>query len=138
MRSARLLASVVLCVALPACDAVPDDVREWTAADHDQASPGQGAQVAQKPGAEGVDPNLIELAWQRNCATCHGARGRGDGPQGPMLRPPDLTDGAVQDRVTDAQMAESIRKGRNKMPAFDLPPQVIEGLIARIRASRAR
>lgn len=121
-----------------ACDPAPGDVREWTAADHDQPSPGQGAQVAAKPAGEGTDANLIELAWQRNCFTCHGARGRGDGPQGPMMRPPDLTDAAWQERVTDAQIAETIRKGRNKMPAFELPDQVIQGLVQRIRAGRAR
>jgi cytochrome c oxidase cbb3-type subunit 3 len=121
-----------------ACNPAPDDVREWTAADHDQPSPGQGAQVAAKPAGEGTDTSLTELAWQRNCFTCHGARGRGDGPQGPMMRPPDLTDPSWQDRVSDAQIAETIRKGRNKMPAFDLPDQVIQGLVQRIRTARAR
>ena len=53
-----------------------------------------------------------------------------------MIRAPDLTDPGWQDRVTDAQIAEVIRKGRNKMPAFDLPDQVIDGLVQRIRAAR--
>lgn len=55
-----------------------------------------------------------------------------------MVRAPDLTDPAWQDRVTDAQIAETIRKGRNQMPAFDLPAQVIDGLVQRIRAARVR
>jgi cytochrome c oxidase cbb3-type subunit 3 len=122
---------------MSACDPAPSDVREWTPADHDQPSPGQGTQVAARPGAEGPDPNLIELAWQRNCIACHGARGQGDGPQGPMMRAPDLTEAGWQRRVTDQQIAETIRKGRNKMPAFDLPPQVVEGLVQRIRAAAA-
>jgi cytochrome c oxidase cbb3-type subunit 3 len=133
----RVILAAVLCAGAPACDPAPGDVREWTPADHDQPSPGQGAQVAAKPGAEGPDPNLIELAWQRNCFTCHGARGQGDGPQGPMMRAPDLTDRSWQGRVTDQQIAETIRKGRNKMPAFDLPPPVIEGLVLRIRSAAA-
>jgi cytochrome c oxidase cbb3-type subunit 3 len=54
-----------------------------------------------------------------------------------MVRAPDLTDPAWQDRVTDAQIAEVIRKGRNKMPAFELPDQVVEGLVKRVRAARA-
>lgn len=82
--------------------------------------------------------SLVDLAWQKNCVSCHGPRGRGDGPQGPMVRAPDLTRVEWLDRVSDQEMSEIIRKGRNKMPAFDLPPQVIDGLVKRIRASRAR
>jgi len=130
--------TALLCAGLSACDPAPGDVREWKPSDHDQAVPGQGAQVAAKPGSQGADPNLIELAWQRNCFTCHGARGQGDGPQGPMVRAPDLTDPAWQGRVTDEQMIETVRKGRNKMPAFDLPQPVLDGLVKRIRAAAAR
>ena len=55
-----------------------------------------------------------------------------------MVKSPDLTRADWQAKVTDAEMAELIRKGRNKMPAFDLPPKVIEGLVRRIRVNRAR
>ncbi|AUX32600.1 MULTISPECIES: cytochrome c [Sorangium] len=136
----RLLFTAVLSLGLFGCDPGPGDVREWTPADHDPPSPneGQGGKVAARPVASNeTDPGLIELAWQRNCSTCHGRAGRGDGPQGPMVRAPDLTDTAWQERVTDAQIAEVIRKGKNKMPAFDLPQQVIDGLVKRIRTSRA-
>lgn len=85
-----------------------------------------------------MDPGLIELAWMRNCARCHGSRGRGDGPEGPMVKSPDLTRADWQAKVTDAEMSDTIRKGRNKMPAFDLPPTVVEGLVRRIRGNRAR
>lgn len=54
-----------------------------------------------------------------------------------MLKSPDLTRADWQAKVTDAELAEVIRKGRNKMPAFDLPPKVIEGLVRRIRLNRA-
>ncbi|AKT40834.1 c-type cytochrome [Chondromyces crocatus] len=135
-RSHLIWTAAFLLVTQAACDAKTGDVREWTPSDHDQpARP--GAQVSARPAGEGFDPGLVDLAWQRNCFTCHGARGRGDGPQGPMVRAPDLTDPAWQGRVTDAQIAETIRKGRNQMPAFDLPDQVIEGLVQRVRASRA-
>jgi mono/diheme cytochrome c family protein len=137
----RLLCIAALFAGLHACDPPPDNIREWTPADHDPPAPGegQGAKVAARPVASNeLDPGLIELAWQRNCVTCHGRGGRGDGPQGPMVRAPDLTDAAWQNRVTDDQIAETIRKGRNKMPAFDLPPQVVDGLVKRLRAGRAR
>ncbi|WP_423790348.1 c-type cytochrome, partial [Listeria monocytogenes] len=71
---------------------------------------------------------MIELAWRRNCASCHGASGRGDGPQGPMVRAPDLTRQEWLDTITDDEIARTIRKGKNKMPAFELPDQVVEGL----------
>lgn len=115
------------------------DVREWTPADHDQ-SPGQTAQGPARPkpqpGKEAAD--LTELAWARSCTPCHGERGRGDGPQGPMVRAPDLTRADWQGRVTDEEIAQVIRSGRNSMPKFDLPPAVVEGLVKRIRDNRAK
>ncbi|AUX43095.1 hypothetical protein SOCE26_045360 [Sorangium cellulosum] len=138
---ARLLYTAVLAAGLLGCDPGSGDVRQWTPADHDPPSPNenQGGKVAARPVASTeTDPGLIELAWQRNCASCHGRAGRGDGPQGPMVRAPDLTNAAWQERVTDAQMAETIKKGKDKMPAFDLPQPVIDGLVKRIRSSRAR
>ncbi|WP_437718695.1 cytochrome c [Sorangium sp. So ce448] len=139
----RLLSIALLSVGLFGCTSGAGDVRPWTRDDHDPPNPGegqgQGGKVAARPVAsDETDPGLIELAWQRNCSTCHGRAGRGDGPQGPMVRAPDLTDAAWQDRVTDAQMADTIRKGKNKMPAFDLPQPVIEGLVKRVRTNRAR
>jgi cytochrome c oxidase cbb3-type subunit 3 len=53
-----------------------------------------------------------------------------------MVQAPDLTRAEWQGRVTDDDLAQTIRKGRNKMPAFDLPPNVLQGVIQRIRASR--
>ena len=85
-----------------------------------------------------MDPGLIELAWQRNCLRCHGPSGRGDGPESPMVKAPDLTRAEWQDKVTDQEIADVVRKGKNKMPSFDLPAQVVEGLVRRIRAARAR
>lgn len=55
-----------------------------------------------------------------------------------MLRVPDLTRADWQESVSDEAIAETIRKGKNRMPAFDLPPQVVDGLVRRIRSARAR
>jgi mono/diheme cytochrome c family protein len=128
-------------ITLASCDPSSDgEVREWTPADHDQpsANANQGPQVADRPDSPATNMSLVELAWQKNCVLCHGARGRGDGPQGPMLRVADLTRAEWQDKVSDQEIAETIRKGRNKMPAFDLPAPVLDGLVKRIRASRAQ
>ena len=128
-----LLAAASL--AISACDPAPTSVRDWAPTDHDQPasaanSPNPRAAATARPGAE-ID--LVQLAWDKSCTTCHGAQGRGDGPQGPMLRAADLSRADWQNRVSDAEIAETISKGRNKMPAFDLPPQVVQGLVARIR-----
>jgi len=126
-------------IALAACDTSSGgDVREWTPADHDKSGAIMAPQVSARPDSSAMDTSLVDLAWQKNCVQCHGARGRGDGPQGPMLRVADLTRAEWQDRVSDQEIAETIRKGRNKMPAFDLPAPVLDGLVKRIRANRAR
>lgn len=118
----------------------PAALTEWTPADHDQPAgqSGQVAQPRQRPQPAQDSAALTELAWSRNCAVCHGDCGRGDGPQGPMLRAPDLTRAEWQARVTDDDIRQTIRSGRNNMPKFDLPPAVLDGLVKRIRASRAR
>lgn len=115
-------------------------VREWTPGDHDQPA---GAQAAPTTRPRDRQPkttepaNLAELAWAKNCATCHGKTGRGDGPQGPMVKAPDLTRAEWQGSVTDEEILRTIRQGRNSMPPFDLPPAVLQGLVQRIRANRA-
>jgi mono/diheme cytochrome c family protein len=127
-------------------------VTEWTPADHDQPAGPSGPSGPTGPSGQALPPPrqkaqpqpqqdsaaLAELAWSHNCANCHGELGRGDGPQGPMLRAPDLTRSEWQARVTDAEILQTIRGGRNNMPKFDLPPAVLDGLVKRIRASRAK
>jgi cytochrome c oxidase cbb3-type subunit 3 len=134
-----LLLSLCATLAMVGCDR--RDVREWQASDHDQPVGQQPGQVAARPASTGEQGNqeLVEIAWQRNCASCHGQRGRGDGPQGAMVRAPDLTRGDWQSRVGDAEIADVIRKGRNRMPSFaNLPDQVVTGLVGRIRANRSK
>jgi mono/diheme cytochrome c family protein len=134
---AAFLLALCAALALAACDRGPSEVREWKPEDHDQA-PAAAGQVTARPGTEGVDPTLIDVAWRRNCAPCHGAVGHGDGPQGPMVRAPDLTRAEWQAKISDEEMATIIREGKNKMPKFDLPDQVVQGLVQRIRAARGK
>ena len=59
--------------------------------------------------------------FQRHCTVCHGQGGKGDGPAGAEAR--DLTDPAVQARLTDGEIFWKIGTGRRKedemaMPAF--------------------
>ena len=81
---------------------------------------------------------LVDLTWRQQCTSCHGPMGRGDGQMGPMVQAPDLTRADWQSKVTDAEMAATIKTGRNEMPRFDLPDPVLSGLVARIRSLQGR
>jgi cytochrome c oxidase cbb3-type subunit 3 len=148
----HLRIGAAVCVALIAviggrssCESPPsgDDVRPWTAADHDHADESgrvaSGAQASPRgPGGANDNRQLIELTWRQQCATCHGAIGHGDGPNGPMVKATNLTNDEWQKAMTDEQIAQSIQNGKGRMPKFDLPPAVVQGLVQRIRASRGR
>jgi cytochrome c oxidase cbb3-type subunit 3 len=122
-----------------ACDRPPssNDLKEWSAADHDgeqkgAANPKQGAK-----GDAGSGPALVEIAWRNQCATCHGPTGKGDGPQGAMFKAADLGRADWQSKVTDEEILATIRNGKGRMPKFDLPDEIARGLVARIRSFRA-
>lgn len=55
-----------------------------------------------------------------------------------MVHAPNLTLSEWQAKMTDQQIADVIRNGKNRMPKFDFPADVVAGLVARIRASRGR
>src|SRR5688572_22951620 len=99
-----------LAIVVAACDSGSSGpVREWTPADHDPPLANQAPQVAGRASNQpSDDASLIELAWTRNCARCHGQRGRGDGPESAMVRAPDLTRPDWLASVTDQQMLEVI------------------------------
>ena len=114
------------------CNSDRGEVREWQAGDHDHGK--GGLQVKGTASGDG-NLQLVRNTWRNRCAPCHGATGRGDGPQGRMLKAPDLTRASWQARVNDEALANVIRKGRNKMPENrDLPADVIDGLVALVRS----
>jgi mono/diheme cytochrome c family protein len=144
-----------LALALLACDRPPaaDSLREWTPADHHSndddklatgaqqaTASGAGERPRQPPGASGQTDvtQLVDLTWRQQCSACHGSIGKGDGQMGPMVNAPDLTREDWQARATDAEIGAAIKNGRGKMPGFNVPDQVIQGLVARVRASRGR
>lgn len=121
------------------------DVREWKPNDHEQPEhppperqPRRPSQVPAQAESPESTAMLTELAWQKNCFTCHGPDGKGDGPTGNLFKAPDLTRAEWQGSTSDEQIAQVIRQGRNKMPKFDLPPEVVTGIIKRIRARKGR
>jgi len=122
------------------CDRAPsaDGLAEWSPQDHDRTEENSklraGVQVKDQ---KDDGSTLIEITWAQSCAQCHGPYGRGDGPNGPMVKAPDLTREEWQARATDEDIEDRIRSGKGTMPRFDhLPPAVLKGLVARIRTYR--
>jgi mono/diheme cytochrome c family protein len=148
MRRSLAFALLAFSAAAAACDRPPaaDGLREWSAADHDRnddkeksGAQGAGQRGPQGGGAAKNDPAvLIEATWKAQCLRCHGPLGHGDGPEGPMVKAPNLAAVEWQDKVKDEDIAATIRNGKGKMPKFDLPDSLVQGLVARIRASRGR
>lgn len=120
-----------------ACDRPPSvELKEWTAADHggEQQGAATGAQGAR--GESGSAPSLVAVTWRQQCATCHGPSGKGDGPQGPMFKAPDLSRAEWQDAATDEAIATAITQGKGRMPKFELPEDVVRGLVEHVRSFR--
>lgn len=123
------------------CERDASGLTEWTPADHDhQVEPRssrhtmQTRQQKNNPHAAPTQRNqLIDVTWGKQCASCHGRRGRGDGPSSTMVKARDLTDPDFQATLTDEQIAKVIREGKDKMPAFNLPDSIIEGLVQHVR-----
>ena len=137
MRQGRVL---VLCLVLAACDRAPsaEGLHDWTPADHDQ-EPGRkpSNQGARSTDAGGV-PAMVEVAWRNQCASCHGATGHGDGPQGQLFKAADLAKPEWQDQAKDEDIASTIKNGKGRMPKFDLPDDVVKGLVVRVRSFRGK
>lgn len=142
----RTRASWLGCALLPlitalACNERPADVREWRASDHDHTDNPSSGQVQVDPSASAQAPPGLEdvtiVAWQQNCTKCHGQLGRGDGPQGPMVKATNLSDPAWQQAATDEQIARVIKEGKGAMPGFKLPDATIDKLVKLVRMMNA-
>ncbi len=133
-----LAALAALAVLTAACDRDGEGLREWSPQDHDHQTTPSAGQVdtsQQRPGLEehGLS-DVILASWKQNCVTCHGPVGRGDGPQGPMVRPPDFTNPVWQKNAMDDHMRRTITRGRGAMPGFaHLPEETVDGLIRLVR-----
>ncbi len=56
--------------------------------------------------------------FQANCASCHGAGGKGDGPAGAALNPKPADLAAMAGQHPDGDFAWKIEHGRGAMPAW--------------------
>jgi cytochrome c oxidase cbb3-type subunit 3 len=139
-----LPALLIACLALlgSACERAPsaDSLPEWTPGDHHSADDEKLQAGMQATGgkAPGTDiAQLVDITWRQQCSACHGPAGRGDGQMGPMLQVRDLTAAEWQSKMTNEEIATTIKSGKNKMPKFDsLPDPVVQGLVLRIRSLR--
>jgi cytochrome c oxidase cbb3-type subunit 3 len=137
----RISAGVValsVAAGLAACDRAPsaDGLKEWTPSDHDGE---KKATANQAPKGDGGGPSgLVELTWRNQFQSCHGPEGRGDGPQGAMFKAADLGRDDWQSKVTDQEIAATIANGKGRMPKFELPDEVVKGLVARVRSFRGQ
>lgn len=78
-----------------------------------------------------------ETLFKSNCVVCHGADGTGT-PTGKSLKAPDLHSDAVQ-KMTDAQITEQIKNGKNNMPPFpNFKPDEVKALIAYVRTFKKK
>jgi len=78
--------------------------------------------------------------YNRNCARCHGAAGRGDTPIGKIFKAPDFTDPEwwARKKSTNAILSAVVVRGKGSMPAFGkkLKRSEINLLVSRVRSFR--
>jgi mono/diheme cytochrome c family protein len=137
-----VLGALAVCVGLGAlaCSKPAPERREWSLADHDNRGgvTTRKQQEASGHGRPTDDSALVEVTWERQCSSCHGERGRGDGPMSPMVQAKDLSDPAWQASVTDAAIAETVLKGKGRMPAVNLPEPMVQELVKMVRTFARR
>jgi mono/diheme cytochrome c family protein len=78
--------------------------------------------------------NTAEATYKAKCASCHGPDGKGETAAGKAMKVKDLASADVQ-KMSDAELSDSITKGKGKMPASKtLTPDQVKDLIAYVRA----
>jgi mono/diheme cytochrome c family protein len=83
-----------------------------------------------------------KAVWDKDCAKCHGADGKGKTKMGEKVGVKDYTDSKVQEEMKDADMEKAIKEGikekgtdKTKMKAFtELSDDEVKGLVKLVRA----
>jgi mono/diheme cytochrome c family protein len=91
-----------------------EKAKPWPVPDKDKA-----IKAAVKLTDASVIANGKDL-WAKNCKSCHGAKGLGDGPKAATLKtfPGDFTSAAFQ-AGTDGEIYYRMNKGRDEMPGYE-------------------
>ncbi len=79
--------------------------------------------------------------YEKNCNSCHGPSGKGDGPASKMLKPPPADFSAALKGKSDADITKVIKEGGKAvgksplMPAFGtkVPDDQIAGLVEYVK-----
>ncbi len=91
-------------------------------------------------GAVSVNAADAKALWDKDCAKCHGADGKGKTKMGEKLGVKDYTDPTVQAEMKDEAMVKAIKEGvkegdKSKMKAFpELSDADVKALVAHIRS----
>jgi cytochrome c6 len=85
------------------------------------------------PAGARADDDAAKI-YKTNCISCHAADGSGSSTAGKALGAKDLRSSEVQ-KKSDAELAQIITAGKNKMPAFGkkVKAEDIQQLVAFIR-----
>jgi mono/diheme cytochrome c family protein len=84
--------------------------------------------------AEAGDLSVGARLFQTLCASCHGQDGTGTAKSNRI----DFTKPEWQEKMTDAAIARSIRRGKMPaMPPFSVKKDELEGLMKYVRSLRA-
>lgn len=78
----------------------------------------------------------VARTYAAQCAPCHGASGKGDGPAAVAFnpRPADFTDPGLFEGRSDAELVTIIAEGKGAMPPFGaLPSDLIAALVQYVR-----
>ncbi|MFQ5684810.1 MAG: c-type cytochrome [Candidatus Binatia bacterium] len=102
-----------------------------------------GRMMGRKPSSSQA-AGTAASTYSKFCASCHGAKGKGDGPAAVALnpKPKDFTDSKVMAHMSDAMLFKTIKKGGQAtghsplMPAWGgtLTDQQISELVGYIRS----
>ena len=81
-----------------------------------------------------------KATYEKDCAKCHGADGKGETKMGKKYRAKDYTDAKVQDELKDEAAIKAIKEGYKDKdgkqvmkPAEGLSDDEIKGLVAYMR-----
>ena len=82
----------------------------------------------------------VDELFNRNCARCHGADGRGDTPLGDLFNAPDFTDPEwwKKNNTSTKNLVAIVSRGKAGMPAFGkkLTKAQINLLVGKVRQFR--
>jgi len=111
IRGAAVAAAALL--AWAAAGAGPHDPKDWPVPEAakkrpNPVPPGEATIRAARP------------FYAEKCASCHGDKGKGDGPEAIMyaVKPADLSDAHMMSEMSDGELFYKITEGRQPMPAF--------------------